>query len=161
MTVSRPYIIVADYLNLIEVNYLTSLTSHETVRALKPVLQDTAFRKLYDRTRARSTTQLSLPNSPKIRALLAAPSKLNLIEKLSELSKQQKICCRSRMTLRKLSLYTDLRPCGWKEAVWVTFRPPDPTHPSLYSRIPPTELARNRGLETGGKRFRDEAKAVL
>ena len=36
MTLSLPYMIVVDYFsNFIEVNYLASLTSHETIRALK------------------------------------------------------------------------------------------------------------------------------
>lgn len=61
----------------------------------------------------------------------------------------------------KLSWHTNPYPCGVERAHLSYFWRPDPMHPPLHYNVPPTELARNRGLETGEKQKKDEAKAVL
>ena len=72
--------------------------------------------------------------------------------------KTAKNLLRRKMTLRKPCLHTDPHPCRVEKAhLWS----PGPMHPSFLPRIFPTELARNRGLEAGGKRKEDEAKAPL
>ena len=83
---------------------------------------------------------------------------LNPMGKRNELLKQRRTFCRRKMTLRKPCLHTDPHPCRVEKAhLWS----PGLMHPSLLPRIFPTELARNRGLEAGGKRKEDEAKAPL
>ena len=103
----------------------------------------------------------NLPKTGNLSTLLAVPSMLKPMEKLSELSKQRRTCFKRKMTLQKLSWHTNPYPCGVVRVHLSYFWRPDPMHPPLHYNVPPTELARNRGLETGEKQKKDEAKAAL
>ena len=122
--------------------------------------------KWYAQTTARSMTQWSLLNLPKsgnLNLLPEALSMLNPMEKLNELFKQQRTCCRRMMTLWKPCLHTHPHPyiTGWQEPIWVTLWLPDPMRPSLPSRISPNELASNRGLEGRKMKGRWSRKVLL
>ena len=58
----------------------------------------------------------NLPKTGNLSTLLAAPSMLKPMEKLSELSKQQRTCFKRKMTLQKLSWHTNPYPCGVERA---------------------------------------------
>ena len=115
----RPYLIVDCFWKFIEVNNLASLTSSETIRALKSVLARHVYRRWCARTTAPNTTQPSLPNLPKTgnsNMCKAVHSMPNPMEKRNELFRQRRTCCRRRVTLEKLFLHIDPRPCKLERA---------------------------------------------
>ena len=152
----RPYLIVVDYFSkFIEVGYLASLSSMETIRALKSVV---ARHGIPEIVRSDNGPQYDSAEFPKFarawefKHVTSSPLYAESNGEAERAVQTAKNLLRKEEDLAKALLANRSTPLqGGKTPSELLFGQQINLYTTLYPSSPSTQLAGNRGMETGGE----------